>query len=141
MVKAAFAHFEQLFERECRHIAALFKAMLDKDSDAFRTELAVIHPGDLHRMVCLVLLSKLAFKIGFEPADFGYDLMKYEQIAKHLTPQEWASLWERFVALDKRLKSDTEQFVPGFQSGPMSYCFEEMPANFDVEDFIASWDA
>ena len=139
-VQAVFAHFEQLFERECRHITALFKALIAKDSDAFRTELAVLHPGDLHRMVCLVLLSKLAFKISFEPTDFGYDLMRYEQIGQHFAPQERASLWERFAPLDKRLKSDTEQFVPGFQSSPMPYCFEEMPAAFDVEDFIASWD-
>ena len=140
-VRETFAHFEQLFERECRHIAALFKAMIDKNADAFRTELAVIHPGESNRMVCVVLLSKLAYKMVFEAADFGYDLMRYEQVAQHFTPEERKSLWERFAPLDARLKSDTEQLVPGFQSGPMPYYFEEMPAAFDVEDFIASWGA
>ncbi len=49
-------------------------------------------------------------------------------------------LWQRFKTLDAKLQAETEQFVPGFQSGPMRYFFEEMPDDFDVEDFIASWD-
>jgi hypothetical protein len=43
--------------------------------------------------------------------------------------------------LDAKLQTDTEQFVPGFQSKPMPYYFNEMPDGFDVEDFIDSWDA
>ena len=75
----------------------------------------------------------------FEPTSYGGDLKRYKQIAQCLSPKELETLWARFVPLDAKLQSDTEQYVPGFQSGPMKYCFYEMPSNFDVEDFIASW--
>ena len=48
-------------------------------------------------------------------------------------------LWERFSVLDSELQTDTEQYESLFQSGPMKYYFYDMPANFDVDDFIASW--
>ena len=32
-----------------------------------------------------------------------------------------------------------EHFAPGFQARPMRYFFNEMPADFTLEDFIGSW--
>jgi hypothetical protein len=49
-------------------------------------------------------------------------------------------LWERFKPLDALLKTDEEQYLPGFQSGPMHYYFNEMPNNFGVSDFIKTWE-
>lgn len=139
-IRETFEHFEHLLEDECQHVVALFKAIIAKNTDAFHTELAVIHPGANGRIVCLMLLSKLAYKMAFEAEDFGFDLMRYKQIAQHFSAAELKSLWQRFTPLDAKLRTDTEQLVPGFQHGPMLYHFEEMPAAFDVEEFIASWD-
>jgi len=35
--------------------------------------------------------------------------------------------------------SEEEQVVPGFQSEPMKYILNEMPADSDLDKFIASW--
>uniref|UniRef100_UPI000B7D49FD phytanoyl-CoA dioxygenase family protein n=1 Tax=Candidatus Entotheonella palauensis TaxID=93172 RepID=UPI000B7D49FD len=61
------------------------------------------------------------------------------QFAERFTPEEAEILWQRFERLDAKLQADREHFVPGFQSGPMHYFFEEMPADFGVEEFVASW--
>ena len=53
---------------------------------------------------------------------------------------EAESLWERFKPLDALLRSEAEQFVPGFQSGPMIYHFNDMPTDYTTSDFIAGWD-
>ena len=76
----------------------------------------------------------------FEPTNYGGDLKKYQEIAQHFSSNELETLWGRFAPLDTKLQSDTEQYVPGFQSGPMKYYFNKMPSNFDIEDFVASWD-
>ena len=48
--------------------------------------------------------------------------------AEGFTKEEAGVLWERFKPLDALLKTDEEQFFPGFQSGPMNYYFNEMPS-------------
>ena len=53
--------------------------------------------------------------------------------------EETATLLNRFTALDRKLQADEEHFSPGYQSGPMRYFFNEMPADFTLADFIASW--
>ena len=60
--------------------------------------------------------------------------------AERFTKEEAAVLWERFKPLDALLKTDEELYLPGFQSGPMHYYFNEMPANFGVADFIKTWE-
>ena len=52
---------------------------------------------------------------------------------------ELEQLWKRFGSLDEQLKADTEQHESLFQGGPMIYRFLEMPTNFGITDFIASW--
>ena len=56
--------------------------MISRNSVAFQTELAIIHPGESSRIVCIMLLSKLAYKMAFEPANFGSDL---QLVAMNLT--------------------------------------------------------
>ncbi len=53
--------------------------------------------------------------------------------------------WHRDIdpieqALLKGIQSDVERSVPDLGSRPMRYLLTEMSADFDVEDFIASWD-
>ena len=140
LVRSTFERFEMLFYQECRHIVSVFNAIINKDADDFRVGLAALHPGENRRIVCVILLSKLAYKMRFEPTDYGGDLKKYKEISQHFSSKELETLWGRFVPLDAKLQSDTKEYVPGFQSGPMKYYFNEMPTDFDVEDFIASWD-
>ena len=59
--------------------------------------------------------------------------------ADRFSMDESIALWDRFSGLDKLLQSDTEQFEPAFQSGPMPYLFSELPSGADCESFIASW--
>ena len=60
-------------------------------------------------------------------------------MADCFTSTELEQLWERFGALDSRLQADEEHYESLFQSGPMKYFFNDMPADFGVDDFIASW--
>ncbi len=61
------------------------------------------------------------------------------QFADRFSRPESETLWGRFQALDAMLQKDDEPFHPGFQSGPMGYISNEMPANFDLDDFITGW--
>ena len=61
------------------------------------------------------------------------------QFADRFTLEETAALLRRFATLDRKLQADEEHFSPGYQSGPMRYFFNEMPADFGLNDFIASW--
>jgi hypothetical protein len=62
-----------------------------------------------------------------------------DRIAESFSLEEADVLWERFATLDAALKTDGEQFVPGFQFGPSPYRFNEMPEEFGVDEFVASW--
>ena len=152
-----FERFAQLHAHERDCIESVFRAILNRDVTDFREGLSELHSGECGRMVCVVLLSKLAYKIRkikrpdivslprSERAralrEHSTSLHLLEDIAVRFTSEEAETLWGRFATLDAKLLSETEQYVPGFQSGPMRYFFNEMPSNFDVEDFIASWDA
>ena len=125
--RAAFERFAELHALEAEVIVSAFRAMLDKDAPAFRAFLAKLHPGEKGRMVCVVMLSRL----------------KQPDVTGRFSAAEAAILSQRFAPLDARLRAETEQYIPGFQSGPepIPYVFEEMPQDFELEDFIASWDA
>ena len=48
-------------------------------------------------------------------------------------------MWQRWASLDESMQADGEQYVPGYQSGPMRYFFEDIPAELNVDDFVATW--
>ncbi len=152
---AMFERFTELDERERDRIEALFRAMLDQDADRFREALALLHPGTTGRIVCVVLMSKLANRIatlkrpeiadlpergraaavGEQPFSMGY----FNHLARRFTTRDAELLRQRFAPLDARLKSEPQEPVSGFQGGPTRYRPEHMPADFDVDAFIASW--
>ena len=153
--RARFQEFNELATREDDRIAAFFRSLLDQDSDRFRKVLALLHPGDTGRMVCVVLLSKLAARIGTlkRPEVAGlpvreraravgeetFSISSLDALARRFTAAETEVLGRRFAVLNARLNTGTDQLVPGFQGGPAPHVFEEMPANFEVDDFIGSW--
>jgi len=153
--QAGFHRFLELAEREDDRIEAFYRAILDRDPQAFRQALALLHPGDSGRMVCVVLLSKLARRMGAlnrpELADLPerdrasavgeqtFSIGNLEALARRFTDAEAKLLGQRFAPLDARLQMETEHFVPSLASKPTRYAQEHMPDDFDVDDFIASW--
>ena len=156
--REAFVRFAQLYAKERDMIASLFRAIVDKDAPGFRESLATLHPGEQGRIASVVLLHRLADKIRAlnspdmanrpsheraeaigEVGSFYWQLDDLEDIAYRFSPSETEALWEQFGTLDAKLQSDTEQFTPDTQFDRRHYAFNKMPANFDVEDFIASW--
>ena len=133
----------QMYLDECEVIVSLYRAMIDKDEGCFREALAKLHPGESQRIVCVILMSKLAYKIchGAHPAraSFAFQWTQDKQVGPCFSDVELDIIWQRFSALDAALQSETDQFLPGYHSGPTNYYFEEMP-DFDLGDFIASWD-
>ena len=136
-----FESFFELHANERRVIEAVLRAALERDADEFQGQLAILHPGAEARTVALVLLSKLVQRLpGISQTDNpGFDLRK--DIADAFTAEEIAAIGRRFAALDAALRAPADHFVPGFQDGPAGYSFNEMPAEFGVEEFIASWGA
>ena len=61
------------------------------------------------------------------------------QFAARFTVDEAAALHRRFATLNDKLQAESEHFAPGFQAQPMRYFFNQMPADFTLADFIASW--
>ena len=58
---------------------------------------------------------------------------------ERFSAEEADVLWQRFSTMDAMLQADTEQFIPGFQSGPMGYYFEESPHDIGVDALVAGW--
>jgi hypothetical protein len=153
--QAVFQRFIELAEREDDRIEAFYRAMLDREPEAFQPALALLHPGDTGRMVCVVLLSKLARRIGAlnrpKLADLpererasavgeqAFSIGNLEALARRFTAEETNLLAQRFEPLNARLQTETEHFVPSLASRPSRWAQEHMPADFDLNDFITSW--
>ena len=136
--RAQFEHFAQLSAEEHDHVEAFFRAILAKDEAAFRAELAVLHPGEEQRIVCVVLLSRLATKIcelctpeiaslplsarAKAVGDQRTSLYMAEEIAGRFSTEEVDLLRQRFAPLEASLDSDVE-----------------MPVDFGVDEFVTSW--
>ena len=131
--------FLELRDLELDTVTSLFRALIERNESSFRDELARLHPGEKQRLVCLIQLSKFAYKLRFQPEKYGSDLKQSDLVAARLSESEIELLWERFAPLDARLQREEDQFTPGFQSGPMKYHFDEMPREFGVDEFVASW--
>ena len=128
--------------KELDLITDAYRALLDRNEGAFLEGLTKLHPGEEGRLVTVILLSKLVYKMRFgsHPTreHYGGDWSQDADIGPRFTDEEMDTLWSRFKPLDERLQAEDEQFTPGFQSKPMHYTFEEMP-DYTVEDFVASW--
>ena len=126
-----FQHFLQLEHHEHDLIERIFRAIISKDGTTFRQRLAELHAREEGRMTCLVLLSKRARSVAHSPR---------EPMRDRFTVAERELLWQRFIPLDGLLQTDSPQLVPGFQNKePTPYIFNEMP-DWDVDDFVISWD-
>ena len=136
---------------------AALRAVIAKDGTEFRHCIEKIHPGvgENGKRLITVFLCKAAIHIRCTklpnlqnvPEDLrnrgkrshSITLNWGPKFADRFTLDQSDALWARFEGLDAALQKDEEQFSPGFQSAPMRYNFNEMPANFHFDDFIASW--
>ena len=134
------------------------RAIIDRDANAYREALEELQPGAgaKGKLVLTIYLCKAAYHIHIlKRPDFESlpDDIRRRAGGEHTITLNWGPkfsgrfsqveadiLWARFGILDEKLKGDQEYFVPGFQSGPMRYFFEEMPSDFGVDEFIGSWD-
>ena len=134
------------------------RAAMNRDADAYRAGLAALQPnaGSSGQTVLTIYLAKAALHIRMaKDPEFAATCIESSQrrakaihaitlnwgpaFAERFSVEESIALWDRFSGLDKLLQSDTEQFEPAFQSGPMPYLFSELPPGADCESFIASW--
>ncbi len=134
------------------------RAIIDRDAGDYREALEGIQPGagSMGKLVLTIYLCKAAYHIHIlKRSDFDSLPEEVRRRARgdHTITLNWGpefsnrfsqleadTLCTRFETLDEKLQGDEENFVPGFQSGPMRYFFEEMPTDFSVEEFIASWE-
>jgi ectoine hydroxylase-related dioxygenase (phytanoyl-CoA dioxygenase family) len=137
--RQSFERFARYHSEERDRIESIYRAMLSRDAATFREDLAALHPGEKGRMVTVVLLAKIADKIRTlkrpdvaalppeqrAPAirEHITSLYLFEDLARRFSDAETDTLWQRFATLDARLQADTDQYEPGFQSGPMRYLF------------------
>ncbi len=142
-LQAVFRDVRRRYDDESDLIESIFRAAIDRDDDAFQAGVAALHPGEACRIVCIVLLSKIVFKMKFatHPArkHYGSDISHDEDLKPRFTVGELDILWRRFASLDEQVQSEAVQYVPGFQSDPMHYYFEEMPHGLNMETFMAGW--
>lgn len=156
--QAAFARWEARSREKQRHTEAALRAVIAHNGPAYLAALDQLHPGrgEKGQLLSTVFFSKLVqvIRVAKHPEvdDIPQDLRHRlggshpitlnwgPQFADRFTTAEADTLWARFKPLDRLLRADKEMFIPGYQSGPMIYHFDEMPANYTVADFIAGWE-
>ena len=62
-LRSSFAHYAELHEREIGQIESVLRAIIAKDRNAFLVGLAELHSGHEGKIVCVMLLCRLAGKI------------------------------------------------------------------------------
>ncbi len=138
-VRAKYLRFQQLWDEETDQQEVILRAILDKDADGFAKELAKLHPGEVGRIVYVIVLSKIAFNILNTTKPGEKVRLHLKNLAGRFAADELKNIWRRVELLDGKLKSDTLQYEPLFQTGPMYYNYYPMPQDFTVDDFVTSW--
>ena len=63
-----------------------------------------------------------------------------ERQRPRFTRAEVRTLCQRFAPLDQALLAEGEDYLPSFLiRGPVPYRLYELPIDFDVDTFVASW--
>ena len=154
-IRDRFQDFSRLHQEQCDVMESTLRAILNKDRVAFMDGLGTLHPGSEGRMVCVVFLSKWVDKLRKLRSPEIRNLSQEEQInaigehrlnfhvysdfAQRFSEAEAKQLRERFSTLFERIESEIERCSVDRASRVMRYRFTEMPAGFEVEDFIRSW--
>ena len=135
------------------------RAVQERDRTAFLDGLEIIHPGagPAGRLQIAIWLCKAAMNCyllkrpDFDslPETARPDLHYVHPItlnwgpsfAERFTKTQAEAIWGGFAELERHLRAaDGEDYVPGYQSGPIVYYLDRMREEFDLEDLFASWD-
>ena len=144
--RAQFEAWDALFFAEFDLIAKIFHAIINKGTDVFQAGLDQLHPSPQEQMVCIVMLSKLSRALyrlkhtDTPPASLWGNGRDMVYLGTHFTPEQTEILWKRFGTLNQKLKNSDQENHPGFQRSMSKYDSDNMPTDFEVADFIASWD-
>ena len=141
------------------HTERALRAVLDRDRRTYLEALEALRPGagPATRLQVSIWLCKAAMHIhNLSRPDFASLPLEFRRraeashsislnwgpaFAERFTTSEAARIWQGFGALDNQLRApDGEDYVPGYQSGPIPYNLERMRSGFSVVDFIASWE-
>ena len=154
---ADFERWQRRGEGMKAQTESALKAVIAGDGTAYLASLEKLHPGrgEKGRMLTTVFLCKAALAIRLSKQapfpDVPEDLARRvrgehpitlnwgAEFADRFTESQADTLWARFEPLDRLLRSEEEMFIPGYQSGPMHYHFDEMPRDYETADFIGSW--
>ncbi len=140
-----FETWDQLYLEEFDRIADLFHAVVDGDGNTFSARFADLHASPHEPLVSLVMLTKMAHKLhrlkhNGESADALWGIGRdFEYLGSLFSDEQVATLWQRFDALEQKLKLPQAVDHPAFQRGHSPYADDDMPADFTLEDFVASW--
>ena len=63
----------------------------------------------------------------------------FEDFAQRVTVDEANLIWQRFSTLYDLIRKETNRAVSDLSSRIERYQLTNMPANFDLPDFIQSW--
>lgn len=129
--RALYQRLISCYDQECDAMEAVFRAILDKNEEDFRMNLTILHPGESWRFVCLIHLCKYVQRM-----QNGGD----SEFSPRFTGEEIGALWLLFRPLDDALQDENPVMKPGFQiPGPTRYGCNELPEQFGINEFIASW--
>ena len=150
-----FTHFCRLHSTQCDVVESIFRAVAAKESDIFLKGICTLYPGEKGRMVCLVFLSKLVDKVRTlkQPdvqkmsveervsaiSEHRLNFYLFEDFAQRFTADEANLIWQRFSTLYDLIQKETDRVVSDLSSRVERYQLTNMPANFDLPDFIQSW--
>ena len=137
-----FQRWEKAIARQHDLVESAYRGMLDRDAARFNAALDALHSGEQWKMACLVLLCKIVKIIRAETLT-GAALPKnqylYDDMERRFTPAELDALWDRFGPLDERLQGEPQETRPGDPRRITNYNAYEMPAAYDVQDFVSGW--
>ena len=154
--RGSFEKFDSRSKVLQNHTESALKAAIARDPSAFRSALASIQPGvgDKGKLALTIHLGKAVSIMNIQKQkDFQAPVgLERSVSSSHATTLNWGPefadrfsvaeatvLWERFKWLDFRLRGDRDVHLPGFQGGPVTYIFNEPPADVTIDNVIASW--
>ncbi len=121
----------------------VFRTIIHGRADTFRAALERLHPSPHERLVTLAMLNQMAGRLhglkqgeGTSPC---YNNRDDSYLDGLFSAEQIDLLQQRLAPLDGCLRQSAAHQHQSFQGGPSPYEPNDMPANFTVEDFIASW--
>ena len=152
-----FAHWDTQVAQTQDKTEAALRAVLDGDAAAYNSALEALHPGvgAAGRLVLTIFMCKAVQLMRIATRQDLSDVPEALQrvaagshsitlnwgpaFASRFSAAEIGKLWQRFEFVDTRLLNTEEYFIPGYQSGPMQYFFEDVAEPFAAADFVSSW--